>query len=324
MPSSSTFKPAWWLPGPHLQTLFPFIARRFGHRPPLRRERLELADGDFIDLDWTVTPADGPIVLILHGLEGSSRSGYARGLLQAVSDRGWRGVVMHFRGCSGEPNRLPRSYCAGETDDIATVVGLLRRREPKVPIVAVGYSLGGNALLKWLGESGADNPLTAAVAVSVPLLLARSAWRMNRGLSRLYQGYLLRSLKASYRRKMSMAGQLPVPAAELDRLNSFYTFDDRITAPLHGYRDADDYYSRASARQYLIAIMTPTLVLHAADDPFMTKDVVPAPCELSPAVQFECSHRGGHVGFVTGALPWRPQYWLEQRIGRFITDRFEH
>lgn len=312
------FRPAWWLPGPHLQTLWASLARH-GANPPLQRERLTLPDGDFLDLDWidsSQVSEAAPIVLVLHGLEGSSRSGYAQRLLMAVAERGWRGVVMHFRGCSGVPNRLAASYCAGVTEDLSFVVEHLGRRWPEAPLAVVGYSLGGNMLLKWLGERGRAAPVNAAVAVSVPFLLERAARRMTRGVSRLYQWHLLRACKASYRAKFADRDDAPVSFSELGRVRDFFAFDDRITAPLHGYAGVEDYYARASCRQYLAGIETPTLILHALDDPFLTPDVVPTAEELGPGVTLELSDTGGHVGFVEG---WG-RYWLERRIGRFIDD----
>lgn len=315
------FRPAWWLPGGHLQTLWPALLR-YRPRPVLRRERLELPDGDFIDLDWT-GEGDGPIVVVLHGLEGSSDSGYARGLLQAAHQHGWRGVVLHFRSCSGEPNRLAKSYCAGDTGDLNLVVELLCRREPDVPLTAVGYSLGGSVLLKWLGEQGERAPLAAAVAVSVPFLLERAARRMTQGLSRLYQWHLLRACKANYRDKFRYRSAAPAALDELAALGNFYRFDDRITAPLHGYSGVADYYERASCRQYLRGIQVPTLILHALDDPFLLPEAVPDESELGPGVTLELSQRGGHVGFVAGRIPGRPHYWLEERIPVFLGGQLE-
>jgi predicted alpha/beta-fold hydrolase len=314
------FDPAWWLPGPHLQTLWGTVFRRKA-RIRLRRERVELPDGDFIDLDWTRGDT-GPVVMILHGLEGSSESHYVRGLLAAVDTLGWRGVVVHFRGCSGEPNRLDRGYNAGETRDLAFTVELLRRREPDTPVACVGYSLGGNALLKWLGETGARSPLRAAVAVSVPFLLEASAQRLNRGVSRLYQRYLIGRLKRSYQRKFRNRHAPPVSLQEIDRLNNFHSFDDRVTAPLHGYDGVQDYYDRASSRRYLSGIQAPTLIVHSLDDPFFFPWVVPEPEELAAAVTLELSTHGGHVGFVGGANPWRPAYWLERRIPNYLAECF--
>ena len=314
------FHPAWWLPGPHAQTIWPVLCRR-RPRLSLRRERLELPDGDFLDLDWTAGER-GPITLVVHGLEGSSDSHYALGMLAAVVRRGWRGVVLHFRGCGGQPNRLARSYCAGDTADIAHVVGWLRQREPTAPLAVVGYSLGGNALLKWLGETHADPPLRAAVAVSAPFLLDAAARRLGSGFSRLYQSHLLRELKDGYREKFRHRSDGPVGLNELAGLRDFYAFDDRITAPLHGYTGVGDYYTRASCRQFLRRIRVPTLILHALDDPFMSPDAVPKAAELSSHVRLELSRNGGHVGFVAGRWPWRADYWLERRIPAFLAERW--
>lgn len=318
MPAAD-FQPAWWLANPHAQTLWPVLCRR-RPRLALRRERLELPDGDFLDLDWT--PGDrGPIALILHGLEGSSGSHYARGLLAAIVRQGWRGAVMHFRGCGGQPNRLARSYCAGDTTDIAHVVHDLWRREPTTSLAAIGYSLGGNALLKWLGEIGGDTPLQAAVAVSVPFLLDTAARRLGQGFSRLYQFYLLRELKHTYRRKFHDRSDGPIPLVELAGLRDFYAFDDRVTAPLHSYAGVHDYYARASCRPYLRHIRIPTLLLHTLDDPFMLPEAIPEREELSASIRLELSPQGGHVGFVAGRWPWRAEYWLEQRIPAFLAER---
>ncbi len=314
-PAPPAFAPPWWLRSPHLQTLWPVLARPLP-RVPLTRERLELPDGDFLDLDWT--PGDrGPLVAVFHGLEGSSRSKYARGLLAAVHARGWRGVVMHFRGCGGAANRLPRSYHSGETGDMAFLLERLGRRHPGVPLAAVGYSLGGNALLKHRGERGADALPCCAVAVSVPFDLDACARTMERGFARLYQWWLLRQLLAKTRHKRRL-GLLGPEYDRVGRWRTFRRFDDRVTAPLHGFRGVDDYYRRSSSRQYLRGIRTPTLVLHARDDPLMTPAVVPAPGELSPAVRLEVSAGGGHVGFVHGPHPLAPRYWLEERIPAFL------
>jgi predicted alpha/beta-fold hydrolase len=311
----STFRAAWWLPSAHLQTLWPALVKRRS-RIALRRERLELPDGDFLDLDWTPRET-GPIVVILHGLEGSSDSHYAGRLLETVHDGGWRGVVMHFRGCSGEPNRLPRTYHSGETGDVQQFVRRLRQAEPDTAIAVVGYSLGGNVLLKWLGETGEAALIACAVAVSVPFDLADCARRLERGLSRLYQWWLLKSLRASILRKFGNRSA-PIELTDLDQVRTFREFDDRVTAPLHGFAGVDDYYARSSSRKYLAGIRVPTLVLHARDDPFMTPSAVPAPDEVSSSVALEVMEKGGHVGFVTGRHPWRARYWLEERIPRFL------
>jgi len=274
-------------------------------------ERVELADGDFLDIAWGAR--DGrENVLVLHGLEGSIDSHYAGTLLQALDRHGFNPVFMHFRGCSGEPNRLPRSYHSGETGDLETIVRLFERRSGRPLGAVIGFSLGGNVLLKWLGEQSDPGRVKTAIAVSVPFRLGDCAERLERGLSRHYQNYLLRSLRRSYRRRFS---RIPSPLrVDVERLRSFRSFDDAVTAPLHGFSGVDDYYRRSSSRQYLPQIRTPTLILHAADDPFMWPRTLPREEELSAAVTLELSPHGGHVGFVAGRWPWRPNYWLEGRI----------
>ena len=315
----SGFRPAWWLPGPHLQTLWPNLVRV---KPcqALRRERLELPDGDFLDLDWT-RPTDGPLVLVLHGLEGSIDSHYAAGLLRVLSEAGFEAVLMHFRGCSGEPNRLARSYHSGETGDLAQVLRLLGERFPERPMAAVGYSLGGNVLLKWLGESGGAAGVQQAVAVSVPFDLGRCADRLGQGFSRVYQAHLLKRLKRSAQRKFREL-ESPVDLSGIGRAQSFREFDDCATAPLHGFSSAEDYYQRCSSRPFLHRIRVPTLILHAADDPFMSSEVVPGEEDLSEAVTLELSDRGGHVGFVSGRVPLCGHYWLETRIVEHLATAF--
>jgi len=314
---SGPFRPAWWLRNAHLQTLYPTLFRPLP-RIALRRERVELPDGDFLDLDWAEGDR-GPIVLILHGLEGSSRSKYARGLMKAVRARGWRGVVMHFRGCSGEPNRLPRGYHSGETGDPDFIIRLLRQRHPDTPLAVVGYSLGGNVLLKWLAEQGKAAPIDAAVAVSVPYRLADSANRLLHGISRLYQKRLVKNLCDSFRRKRERMS-MPINPS-LDRIRSFWDFDNAVTAPLHGFRDANHYYSTVSSRQYLRQICKPVLCIHARDDTFMYPHTAPEPAELSPAIQLELTEHGGHVGFIGGRWPWKPRYWLEECIPVYLASR---
>jgi predicted alpha/beta-fold hydrolase len=311
MITESAFRPPTWLRNPHLQTLWPVAFGRRG-APTLRRERLELADGDFLDLDWTAGRT-GPVVVVLHGLEGSSRSHYAAGIMRALDDAGYTAVLMHFRGCSGEPNRLARSYNAGDTLDLATVVGSLRERLPDRPVYAIGYSLGGNALLKWLGETGSATLLDAAVAVSVPFLLEECAQRIDAGLSQVYQWHLLAKMKASVRRKQALR-RLNCELGDLRDIRSFVDFDDRITAPLHGYAGVADYYRRASCRSYLGGIERPTLILHAEDDPFMYPQTVPRSEELASAVTLELARHGGHVGFVDAESLRGGPSWLERRI----------
>ncbi|MFI2809916.1 MULTISPECIES: hydrolase [Microbulbifer] len=315
------FRPATGLGNCHLQTVFP----RF-HRPkPWVRTHsrwLHTPDGDVIALHMPEELHDDParpLVLVLHGLEGSVNSPYAQGIMQALQKRGFQVAVMHFRGCGGIPNKLPRAYHSGDSDDPRWLAGVLRRELPNTPLMAVGYSLGGNVLLKWLGEDSDSSPLVAAVSVSAPLDLHACSRRINSGLSRVYQRHLLDSLRQSLRRKsadVELARQLPdVNDAELFR--NFRVFDDKFTAPLHGYLDVEDYYTRASSKPLLRQIARPTLIIHALDDPFICPTAVPEPDECSPSVELEISRRGGHVGFVSGSL-WRPEYWLEIRIPDFL------
>jgi len=311
----SSFRPAWWLKNGHAQTLWPSL---FRPRPdiPLTRERLELADGDFLDLDWG-RENSGPLVLILHGLEGNDQSHYTRTLLKHLSEQGLHPLLMYFRGCSGEANRLPYAYHSGETGDLAYVIQHLMRRYPHKQIYAVGFSLGGNVLLKWLGETGRNNPLAAAAAVSVPFVLENAADKLNRGISRLYQHYLMGKLHQSLKRKIALF-DLPVDIQSAMQSKTIRAYDDLVTAPLHHFRNADDYYRQSSSRRYLHSIAKPTLIIHAEDDPFMTKAAIPVSSELSKEVILELSTHGGHVGFITGRQAFKPVYWLEQRLSDYF------
>lgn len=327
----SAFKPAWWLPGPHAQTIWSSIFRRKSTLQR-RRERFTLRDGDFVDLDW-VDPAGGSqvTVMILHGLTGSSDSNYAWGLQAALRDRGWRSVVLNFRGCSGEPNRLPRAYHSGETGDVGEVFSFIHDRSPEHTFATVGYSLGGNVLLKWLGESGKDSRVTAAVAVSVPYLLDRCQKRLSEGFSRVYQRRLLRQLqnsvedkKEAFRHHRQQTHLQALQAlGNIARYQNLYDFDEFVTAPLHGFQGANDYYRRCSSLDFLTRIQVPTLLLHALNDPFIAENSVPGPQHLGEHVTLELSQGGGHVGFVAGHNPMRPTYWLEQRIPDFLASRLD-
>jgi predicted alpha/beta-fold hydrolase len=312
---TSRFRPAWWLPGPHLQTLWPFLFRS----PALadgRVERLDTADDDFLDLAWYGT-TDGPVVLLLHGLEGGLDSHYIRRSVRALRAGGYQVCVMQFRGCSGVPNRLARSYHSGDTADLAFVLQQLRD-SGRAPFALVGFSLGGNVLLKWLGEQGERSGVRCAMVVSVPFRLNDAAVRMASGLSRIYQKYLIDSLVAKCEIKFA---QHPAPTnTPLRKLKTFRLFDDQVTAPLHGFAGVDDYYARASSRGFIPAIRTPTLILHASDDPFMYPDTPPTAAELPAAVHLELTAHGGHMGFVTGNWPWRARYWFTQRLLAWLAD----
>ena len=311
----SAFRPAWWLRGDHAQTLWPAFFRR-RKKLPIRWEKLELDDGDFLDLAWS-GPDEGPIVLFFHGLQGSIHSHYATGIMHRLNRAGLRVCLMHFRGCGREPNRLPISYHSGKTDDPQRLLEHVHRTHGQMPYAAVGVSLGGNVLLKWLGEQGAASPLQRAVAISVPFRLDAAADRLETGLSRLYQRHLVNSLKDAYRRKFAhMTSPLSV---DVERLNSFRLFDDQVTAALHGFDGVDDYYARCSSRQFIPEIRIPTLILHARHDPFMFPDTPPEADELPDQVSLEIPQAGGHVGFVSGGFPGWGRYYAEQRIAEWLT-----
>ncbi len=316
----SDFKPAWWLNNAHVQTLYPTLTRRL-QAPVNLFERLELTDGDFLDLAWANNniPNDAPLVILLHGLGGGVGSPYIAGLMQALNHCGWRAMLLQFRGSSKEPNRLPRAYHSGDTADLNYVLNHLAQREPLSKKAVVGISLGGNVLLKWLGEQGKQSLISAAVAVSVPFQLRLVADRISRGFSRVYQKYLLRNLKRLFEKKKNqLNGDFPQCLHDIHRWQCFWTFDEYITAPLHGFPHVHAYYREASSRSYLPTIATQTLIIHALDDPFMTPEVLPSPEELPQEVTLELSAGGGHVGFIRGNLPGFPSYWLEQRIPEFL------
>jgi predicted alpha/beta-fold hydrolase len=305
-----------WLPGGHAQTLYAVLLRR--PRPPYRRERWELADGDFLDLDWLDGPADAPLVVLFHGLEGNSRGHYASFLMDALGRWGWRGVVPHFRGCSGEPNRLPRAYHSGDSAEIGLVLERLRRVAGRAPLYAAGVSLGGNALLKWLGERGdaAANLVAAAATVSAPLDLPAAGAALDRGITRLYTAHFLRSLKRKALGKLVRYPGLHDEAA-LRAVDTIRGFDDLVTARLHGFRDAADYWRRSASKPWLRHIRVPTLVINARNDPFMPGDALPGRDEVSGCVVLDFSDQGGHVGFVTGPFPG-DYHWLPQRVLSFL------
>jgi predicted alpha/beta-fold hydrolase len=313
-------EPPWWHRNRHLQTILPKFFLPHPEVPLRDRERLELPDGDFVDLDW-IGPRPGPagpVVLILHGLEGSAESHYAKALLAALHDHGWPGGVLHFRGCSGEPNRLTRSYHAGDTGDLTWI--LERMAAPGRQIYLVGYSLGGNVLLKYLGERGRRSAAVAAVAISVPFDLQDSAAALNEGFSRFYKWHLLRTMRRKLKDRYPGGQNAPFSWRRAMAARSFYEFDDAVTAPLHGFGGADHYYQMCSSGRFLKSIRTPTLLIQAADDPFMTPAALPRPADLPDCVTLDLSRYGGHVGFIEGGRPWRPESSLTARIVRFLTS----
>jgi predicted alpha/beta-fold hydrolase len=306
-----------WLPGGHAQTIWPLLLK--GPLPPYRRERWTTPDDDFIDLDWVAGEPGAPCVVLFHGLEGSSRSHYARRLMHAVQQRGWHGVVVHFRGCSGEPNRLPRAYHSG---DSAEIDWILRRLQTQgfPALFAAGVSLGGNALLKWLAEQGrqASCVIDAAAAVSAPLDLAAANIALSSGFNLVYARHFLRTLIPAARAKdQRFPGCIDLRRALQAR--TMGEFDDAVTAPLHGFLGVDDYYARSSAGPLLATIETPALLLHAANDPFLPATALPHPDKLPVAVTLEVHRHGGHVGFVHGRLPGRIDWMPRRLLAHFAT-----
>ncbi len=317
---TSKFKPVWWCRNRHLQTLFPALFRN----PPeieTQPEQFELPGGDFIDLVWTTntTSKDSPIVVVLHGLEGSIKSPYAKGLLNTIKNNNWQGVLMHFRGCSGRHNRHDRSYHSGDTGDIHSLLLALRKRYPSRPLTAVGISLGGNVLLKYLGEQKDNTLLTAAMAVSVPFDLADGARSLGSGFSRIYQWHLISHIRNKMKDKFKHR-PAPINMNHIHQWRDFFSFDDNVTAPIHGFDGVNDYYSRSSSKQFLKAIQTPTLILHSKDDPFMSVSSIPTAEELSTTTKLELTNRGGHVGFIHQDETGKTEYWIETRLTDFFSQ----
>lgn len=308
-----------WLPGGHLQTVHPLLIRP--DPLPYDRQRWETPDGDFIDLDWLAAPGGAsaqhdaqPLLVVFHGLEGSSNSHYVLTLLRAAAAIGWTAVAVNFRGCSGESNRLPRAYHSGDSEEIDWILRRLRAAFPARRHYAVGVSLGGNALLKWLGERGAaaGSCLQAAAAISALVDLAACGHHLARGCNRVYTWHFLHSLKRSAASKLRRYPGL-FDERRMRAAKNLYEFDDVVTAPLHGFAGADDYWRRASSKPWLAGIRLPTLLLHAVNDPFLPPRALPAASQVGRSVRIDFPRQGGHVGFVTGSPPGQ-LVWLPQRI----------
>lgn len=291
-----------WLPGGHAQTIYPLLIKPAAL--PLRRERWDTPDGDFIDLDWLDTTGDAPLVVLFHGLEGSSASHYARALMRALHERGWNGVIPHFRGCSGELNRQPRAYHSGDSNEIDWILRRLRQLYPQRTLYVAGVSLGGNALLKWLGEQegAAEAVIEAAAAICAPLDLAVCGHTLAKGFNRVYTQHFLSTLKVGAAARLNRHPAL-FDERRMRAAGTLYEFDDVVTGPLHGYRGADDYWRRASAKPLLPGIRVATLVLNARNDPFVPGASLPAPHQAGCSVTLWQPPHGGHVGFPGGRFP---------------------
>ena len=326
-PTQGTWAPTpflhpWWLPGAHTETLAGKLLRP---TPVLGMtvERVDTSDGDFLDLAWMPeTDPEAPVVLVLHGLEGHTRRGYMIQMYQALARQGMRAVGLNFRGCSGEINRAARFYHSGETEDVVFIVKLIRDRFPRRAIMAVGFSLGGNVLLKLLGEQGdrGDPPLAAASAISVPYDLSAGAAALEQGsMARVYTKYFVTSLMNKVRAKQTLLADLLDLSAVSDD-STIRAFDDAVTAPLHGFVDANDYYRKCSSKDFVSRISTPTLLIHSLNDPFLPSSAIPrAAIQENPALTLEVTDRGGHVGFVEGAVPWNATFWAERETASFLS-----
>jgi predicted alpha/beta-fold hydrolase len=321
-----------WLPNRHAQTIVPSL---FARRPAVsfRRERWDTPDGDFIDLDWVVhdgqsaapqpPAADAPLFVLFHGLEGSSSSHYAASLMAAARDYGWHGVVPHFRSCSGTLNRLPRFYHLADSNEVDWVLRRLRASH-RGPIVAAGVSLGGNVLLRWLGERREDaaSVVAAAAAISTPIDVHAGGRALSQGFGLVYTRSFLKTLKQKADQKLAQFPGLFDRDAMLAS-RTMYEFDNVVTAPLHGFRDTDDYWSRATTRPLLPQIQVPTLVLNARNDPFLPAEALPSRHEVSAAVELDQPRHGGHAGFMTGPFPGRID-WLSRRVFGYLERHVDH
>ncbi|MBG0755710.1 hydrolase [Vibrio cidicii] len=311
------FTAAKGIKNPHLQTLLPRFIRKKALFEPVW-QTLDTPDGDFLDLAWSEDPSSKnaskkPLFVLFHGLEGSFFSPYANGLMNAFANAGWLSVMMHFRGCSGKPNRLARAYHSGETEDARYFLQHLQRHFPQNRKVALGISLGGNMLANYLATYQDDPLVDAATIVSAPLDLSACSERIEQGFSRVYRRYLLSSLKKNALQKHHLlSNALAISPHSIKKLTRLYQFDDLITAPLHGFRNALDYYQQCSGLHKLREIRIPTQIIHAKDDPFMTDAVIPK-FVLPDNIDYRLFDHGGHVGFLTGSA-LNPRFWLEEAL----------
>jgi predicted alpha/beta-fold hydrolase len=317
--STLPYRAPGWLPGGHLQTIWPLARRPVA--PDYMRVRWETPDGDFLHADWIQKRPEAPLVVLFHGLEGCSHSHYARAIMGYLEQRRWNGVVPHFRGCSGKPNRLLRAYHSGDSAEIGWILHRLAERYREGPIFAVGISLGGNALLKWLGEQGdaARKIVAGAAAVCAPLDLEISGLALGEGFNRLYTERFLRTLKAKALEKARTHPDHQLDVARIRKARTLYEFDDAFTAPVHGFAGVLDYWQRASSLPHLHGIRVRTLLLNARNDPFVPPEILPDPASLPRRVTAEYPDTGGHVGFLRGAFPGHLN-WLPERLVNHFTQ----
>ncbi|MDQ2164062.1 MULTISPECIES: hydrolase [Vibrio] len=319
----TSFIAATGLTNPHLQTLLPRLLRKRARFEPLW-QTLFTPDGDFLDLAWSddwrsERVQNKPLFILFHGLEGSFHSPYANGLMYAFAQQGWLSVMMHFRGCSGKPNHLARAYHSGEVEDARFVLEYIRKQCPNRPIVAVGISLGGNMLVNYLAQYNHDPIVSAATVVSAPLDLSACSTRIEQGFSKVYRAYLLTSLKKNALKKQHLLhNELGISNHQIKHIKKLYEFDDLITAPLHGFQDAQDYYQQCSGLSKLTQIRVPLQIIQAQDDPFMTDAVIPK-FSLPENIHYRLFTQGGHVGFLSGSA-LKPKFWLEEALPTYYEN----
>jgi len=318
----SAFKASFGMKNKHIQTLYQTFFRK-KENIQFEIEKFNLSDGDFLEAYWHYTKyiqTTAPIVIIFHGLTGSYKSPYINGIMNALAKAGYNSVLMHFRGCATNINLLPRSYHSGETTDALEFINALKQRFYNTKLFAVGFSLGGNMLLKLLGELQKNSPLSAAVCISPPMQLDICANAINQGISKVYQRRLVNDLNKSLIKKYAindMKSLIGIKKEDVKKIKTFWEFDGLYTAPIHGFDSTQDYYTRCSSRQFLKDIHTPTLIIHSSDDPFMHADIIPTKEELSKNVILELSEYGGHVGFIEGSF-FKPRYWIDTRVIDFF------
>jgi len=309
------------LNNPHLQTILPLVFST--SKQEYIREELYFEDGDFTEIVWGNDPALNEyedVCVLFHGLGGGIDSHYIQSMMNTLRNKGYLCVLMHFRGCGLKTNNSIRCYHAGETEDARFFIDRLKQRFPQARLHAVGYSLGANMLLKLLASYQETSPLHSAVAISAPLELESCAHHLSKGFAKIYQKYLLKSLKYDLLLKAScfdLESSLGLSAKRIKKIKSIYEFDDIYTAPVHGFKGAIDYYTKNSSKQFLKEIQTPTLMIHALDDPFMPSSILPTKEQLSPSIELEVSKHGGHVGFIQGSV-FKPEFWLEKRVLEFL------
>ena len=315
------FNPSLFLKNNHVQTMYASFFRKFP-KHNFFVEKFTLSDGDFIECYWYKKPSNKPIVMLFHGLAGSYKSPYIQGTMDKLDKNGFDSVVVHFRSCSGVMNKKVQTYHSGKTDDALEYMKSLKDRFSDVKLFGIGFSLGANMLLKLLGEEKENSLLTSAVAVSAPMMLDVCADSIHKGFSKFYEQMLVKNLNILLEQKYEnhdMQSIINLKKEDIKNIKTFWEFDEVYTAKVNGFESAQDYYTKCSAKQFLKYIQTPTLIIHAEDDPFMSPEILPKKDEVSLHVELEIYKNGGHVGFINGSL-LKPEYWLEGRVVDYFKE----